>query len=60
VYGVDLSQAGEVDRRTWRWFQCRLFGLPPESRTWRHLLRQPEADEADLAEADAALGIVRG
>ncbi|GAB2964508.1 hypothetical protein [Saccharothrix stipae] len=59
-YRVDLAVPGEIDRRTWRWFQGRLFGLSPESRTWRHLTaRQAPADEVGIEEADAALGVIR-
>lgn len=58
---MDLSEPGELDRRTWRWFQSRLFGLTAESRTWRHLTGGQAAgdDEASIEDADRALGVDR-
>jgi len=57
---VDLSLPGELDRRTWRWFTVRLFGLSLDSRTWRRLLGDgQQAEEASLDEVDAALGVDR-
>lgn len=59
---MDLSLPGEWDRRTWRWFCVRLFGLTLESRTWQRLLakHRPAEQEASLDEIDAAFGIDRG
>lgn len=59
---MDLSLPGEWERRTWRWFKARLFGLSVDSRTWRRLLadrQQVAEEEAGLDELDAMLGIDR-
>lgn len=52
---------GVLDRRSWRWFTVRLFGLSMQSRTWQRLgseLATGDGD-ADLAEADRMLGVAR-
>lgn len=36
IYGVDLS-SGVLDKRSWRWFKVRMFGLlSTECRLSRH------------------------
>ncbi|GGQ38646.1 hypothetical protein [Streptomyces mutabilis] len=42
TYGLDLNDEQLLDRRSWRWFQTRLYGLlSAESRIARHFAPPP-------------------
>ncbi len=58
---MDLAEPRVLDRKTWRWFTARLFGLSLESRTWRRLLgeQREQTEEASTDEVDAAFGVER-
>ena len=60
---MDLGVPGVLKRRTWRWFQARLFGLSADSRTWTAIRNQPRPKPAEArkpettaADINAALG----
>ncbi|WP_406200166.1 hypothetical protein OG331_25260 [Streptomyces sp. NBC_01017] len=42
TYGLDLDDKQLLDKRSWRWFQTRLYGLiSAESRVSRHFAPPP-------------------